>query len=219
MCGRFTIHANKKKLAEAIKLHIPEEYEPDYNIGPGREILSLAQDEASEPAMKMMHWGLRTPQNFHTNARIETADTKPRFRDAWAEHRCLIPANGFYEWLNDGVRKQPHYIYPEDKELLFFAGLWFPSSAPEMPYHCVVLTTAASERIHPIHHRMPVCLPKNLHQPWLNQSLTKDDAHQAASVHSFAAHSVSTRVNSVRNNDSDLILEVNPRTDEQMQLF
>ena len=95
MCGRYTLHANKKALAEAIALALPEDYEPNYNIGPGRGTLSIATRDKMQPVAKMMHWGLRTPQNFHINARIESADTTPRFRESWHAHRCLLPANGF----------------------------------------------------------------------------------------------------------------------------
>ena len=79
MCGRYTLHANKKALADAIALALPEDYKPNYNIGPGRETLGIVTREKVQVASTMMHWGLRTPQNFHINARIETADTAPRF--------------------------------------------------------------------------------------------------------------------------------------------
>lgn len=214
MCGRFTLHISKKKLAEAVAQSLPEDYEPDFNIGPGCDILTTTANAAGR-----MHWGLRTPQNFHVNARLETADSTPRFREAWEEHRCLIPANGFYEWLNDGVRKQPYYIYPPSDELLFFAGLWFPSTIAEQPAHCVILTTEADSSIRDIHHRMPVTLPKSVHTDWLTNALPKDEVISFSSKISYASHTVSTRVNSVQNKDSRLIVATTPQNDEQMQLF
>ena len=102
MCGRYALCANKKQLVEAIALALPETIKPDYNIGPGREVLSVSNDLEKAPRASFMHWGLKTPQNFHINARIETADTAPRFRESWEHHRCLIPASGFYEWYADG---------------------------------------------------------------------------------------------------------------------
>lgn len=214
MCGRYTLHVNKQTLAEAIAAAIPESYTPSYNISPGSEILTVTNEQVGS-----MNWGLRTPQNFHINARLETADTTPRFRDAWESHRCLIPANGFYEWLNDGVRKQPYYIYPPSDELLFFAGLWFPSELAEQASQCVVLTTAAQSAVKDVHERMPVMLPQSIHYDWLHNGLPKDEAASFAEKVYLEKHTVSTRVNSAHNKDSKLIQATTPQTDDQMQLF
>lgn len=220
MCGRYTLHLQKQKLAEAIAAALPDDYEPDYNIGPGREVLTLALDpESGGAAPGRMHWGLRTPQNFHVNARIETADTAPRFREGWAEHRCLVPANGFYEWYEDGLRKQPFYLYPESGNLLYFAGLWFPSQVDAHPASCVILTTAANESVGPVHSRMPVLLDPSLHADWLRHKLGRGDAVARSEATRLSAHTVSQRVNSVRNNDSSLIREVGALADDQMLLF
>ena len=214
MCGRYTLHANKQRLAEALAAAVPDSYSPDYNIGPGSDILALNKEQPTS-----MHWGLRTPQNFHINARLESADTTPRFRDAWETHRCLIPANGFYEWLNDGVRKQPYYLYPPGDGLLFLAGLWFPSELAEQPAHCVVLTTAAHGAARDVHERMPVILPQSVHADWLQLRLPRDEVTAFASKVYLEKHTVSTRVNSVQNKDSKLIRATSPQTDDQMQLF
>ncbi len=214
MCGRYTLHANQQTLAEAIAAAIPEDYTPSYNISPGSDILTVTATAADR-----MQWGLRTPQNFHINARLETADSTPRFRESWEENRCLIPANGFYEWLNDGIRKQPYYIYPPTDELLFFAGLWVPSTHPEQSAQCVILTTAAQETVRKVHDRMPVILPRSLHFDWLRHALPKDEANAFAQKVYLEKHSVSTRVNSVQNNDSKLVVATTPQTDDQMQLF
>lgn len=215
MCGRYTLHANKQSLAKAIAAAIPEDYRPNYNICPGSEILTIQANNHAE----RMQWGLRTPQNFHINARLETADTTPRFRESWEEYRCLIPANGFYEWLNDGVRKQPYYIYPPNDELLFFAGLWVPSTLPEQPAQCVILTTTTQGSIREIHERMPVILPQSVHHDWLLNALPKDEANSFAQKVYLDHHTVSSRVNSVHNNDSKLVVATTPQTDDQMQLF
>lgn len=219
MCGRFTLHSNKQKLAEAIALALPETIEPDYNIGPGREVLSLSQRKKEAPRATLMHWGLKTPQNFHVNARIETADTAPRFRDNWEEYRCLVPANGFYEWYADGLTKQPYYIYPTDREICFLAGLWYPSSRPEEPDTCILLTTAANQQIEGVHHRMPVILNTESHDAWLKNTLSKHEAIQLANAVPFEQHTVSRRVNSIHNNDSRLISATEPLQDDQMMLF
>lgn len=218
MCGRYTLHTNAKKLAQAIALEIPEAYEPGYNIGPGREVLSITGVEGHRVA-QMMHWGLKTPQNFHVNARIETADTAPRFRENWESFRCLVPANGFYEWYADGIVKQPYYLYPTDREIAYLAGLWYPASSAEQPHTCLLLTTEATPSIHAIHHRMPVILPEDLHRDWLNARLPKPSAVAAANAVTFGFHPVSQRVNSVQHNDSTLVRETSPLLDDQLSLF
>ncbi len=219
MCGRYTLHVQKQKLAEAIALALPYAYEPDYNIGPGREALSIATRDKVQAVATMMHWGLRTPQNFHINARIETADTSPRFRDSWHEHRCLLPANGFYEWYQDGITKQPYYIYPQDNALQYFAGLWFPSQDRESPPDFVILTTEAEASMRDIHERMPLILKQDAQADWLSGELGKRDAQAMANNVILEKHTVSRRVNSVQNKDSRLIEATSPLTDDQMMLF
>jgi putative SOS response-associated peptidase YedK len=219
MCGRFSLHTNKKKLAEAIAHAIPDSFAPSYNIGPGSDVLAVARGADGRTATGMMHWGLRTPQNFHINARLETADSTPRFRESWAAQRCLIPANGFYEWYEDGITKQPYYIYPRSDELLFFAGLWFPSAHLGEPAHCVILTTAADPSIQDVHPRMPTTLPQSLHADWLRNALPKDEVLAFSQKIHFEKHTVSSRVNNVHNKDSRLIVATTPQNDDQMQLF
>ena len=219
MCGRYTLHTNRQQLAEAIALALPEEYAPDYNIGPGREALSLANRDRSEPIASMMHWGLRTPQNLTINARIETADTKPRFRESWHAHRCLLPANGFYEWYKDGITKQPYYIYPESNTPVFFAGLWFPSADGERVPAFVILTMEAQSSIKAIHDRMPVILKPEARTDWLSGQLDKRAVQALGSRIRLDKHAVSRRVNSVRNKDSRLIEATSPPSDDQLRLF
>jgi putative SOS response-associated peptidase YedK len=219
MCGRYTLHTNKKVLAEAIALALPEAYEPNYNIAPGCETLSIATSEKEQSVATMMHWGLRTPQNFHINARIESADTTPRFRESWDAHRCLLPVNGFYEWYQDGITKQPYYIYPPQDTTHYFAGLWFPSTANESPPSFVILTTTALTSIHNIHERMPVILKQESKVSWLSGELGKRDVQSIASEMLLDKHTVSRRVNSVQNKDSRLIEATSPLTDDQMMFF
>jgi putative SOS response-associated peptidase YedK len=167
----------------------------------------------------MMHWGLRTPQNFHINARIESADTTPRFRESWDAHRCLLPVNGFYEWYQDGITKQPYYIYPPQDTTHYFAGLWFPSTAYESPPSFVILTTTALTSIHNIHERMPVILKQESKVSWLRGELGKRDVQSIVSEMLLDKHTVSRRVNSVQNKDSRLIEATSPLTDDQMMFF
>ena len=219
MCGRYTLHTDKKTLAEAIALTLPEDYKPNYNISPGRETLSVATRDKMQAVAMMMHWGLRTPQNFHINARIETADTTPRFRESWYAYRCLLPINGFYEWYQDGITKQPYYIYPPHDSLHYFAGLWFPSTSHESPPSFVILTTKANTTIHSIHERMPVILKQENQVSWLDGTLDTRDVQSLASKVILEKHTVSRRVNSVKNEDSRLIEATTLLTDDQMMLF
>lgn len=219
MCGRYTLHANKKQLAEAIALALPTDYAPDYNIGPGRETLAIANRDPEHTVTTLMHWGLRTPQNFHVNSRLETADTAPRFRESWAAQRCLLPANGFYEWYQDGVTKQPYYIYPADSQLIYFAGLWFAPLTEGAPATCVILTTAAQASIREIHDRMPLMLPPQAHADWLGNTLNKAQARELAAEIPLQRHTISRRVNSTQNRDSRLIEATSPLVDDQMMLF
>lgn len=219
MCGRYTLHVQKQQLAEAIALALPEAYAPDYNIGPGREVLSLATRDPVQAVATMMHWGLRTPQNFHINARIETADSAPRFRESWHAHRCLLPANGFYEWYQDGITKQPYYLYPQGEALVYFAGLWFPASEGGAPPAFVILTTEALGSMRDIHERMPVMFQAEAQTAWLSGALDKREAQAMARSIPLAKHTVSRRVNSVHNKDSRLIEGNSPLTDDQMMLF
>ncbi len=220
MCGRYTLHLSKNKLLKALALKIPQEFAPDYNIGPGREVLTILNRKGTGAKVEMMHWGLKTPQNFHINARIETADTTPRFRDSWAAHRCLIPANGFYEWYKDGISKQPYYLYPENNKLTYFAGLHFPlEEDPITPSKCVILTTDAHSNINHIHDRMPLTIPHSAHHEWLTNRLNKDDALEFGRNFEPAKHTVSYRINSVNNKESRLIKATAPENDDQMRLF
>jgi putative SOS response-associated peptidase YedK len=219
MCGRYTLHLDKKKLREALELEIPEDYEPDYNIGPGRKILGITRNSEKITGASMLNWGLKTPHNFHINARLETAHSTPRFRDSWFDNRCLIPANGFYEWYQDGVSKVPYYIYPEDQGLIYFAGLCFPSERTDEAISCVILTTNAIPSVRKIHERMPAIIPTSHHADWLNTSLNKSEVRELSERSALTPHSVSRRVNSVQNKDSRLIEATSPLADDQMMLF
>jgi putative SOS response-associated peptidase YedK len=219
MCGRYTLHTKREKLSEIIASALPADYAPDYNIGPGREALSIITGDRAQPVATRLHWGLRTPQNFHINARIETADTTPRFRESWRAHRCLLPANGFYEWYQDGITKQPYYIYPKHGEPVFFAGLWFPPAEDERVPAFVILTMAAQSSIETIHDRMPVLLETEAQAAWLRGQLDKGEAQARSHDVDLEKHTVSRRVNSVQNKDSRLIEATSPLNDDQMMLF
>lgn len=219
MCGRYTLHLDKAKLERVLPTEIPETYAPDFNISPGQSTLTLQVDGGGGFRTGMLHWGLKTPQNFLINARIETADTTPRFRDAWAGSRCLLPANGFYEWSKDGGGKQPYYIYPEGREVCFLAGLALPAAPPGRTDACMVLTTRAAESIEGIHHRMPVLLDWAEAEAFLRHQIEKRSVVRCAARRDFGFHPVSSRVNSPRNKDAGLIQATQAASDAQLRLF
>jgi putative SOS response-associated peptidase YedK len=146
------------------------------------------------------------------NARSETVDSKPSFRTAFKKRRCLIPADGFYEWKGPKGSKQPMYITVPDEEPFGFAGLWEywddKGKADEPILSCTILTTDASESIKEIHHRMPVILKPEAYGEWMQADTSSDDLKVLIStqIHTnFAFHPVSKAVNSVKNNSVELI--------------
>ncbi|MFT4902240.1 MAG: putative SOS response-associated peptidase YedK, partial [Lentimonas sp.] len=147
------------------------------------------------------------------------ADSAPRFRESWANQRCLLPANGFYEWYQDGVTKQPYYIYPAEPQLMYFAGLWFAPTHEGAPATCVILTTEAQPAIREIHDRVPLMLPASARADWLGNQLNKAQARELAASLILEKHTVSRRVNNVLNKDSRLIAATSPLVDDQMMLF
>src|SRR5690606_24437829 len=112
------------------------------------------------------------------NARSETARQKPSFREAWRSRRCLIPADGFYEWMQDGDKKRPQFIRLRSGEPFAFAGLWETWRGGDEPLHtCTILTTEANERLRPIHSRMPVILPRAAYDVWLDPDADGEFLH------------------------------------------
>lgn len=189
MCGRFTQISSWREICELLGLTGPAaNLRPRYNVAPGQDVAAVRMAGGGR-RLAMLRWGLipswaREPNIAYKliNARAETAGEKPSFRAAMRARRCLIPADGFYEWTRRGKARQPWLIAPENGVPFVFAGLWErwivprgaaltgslaeyrPGAAIET---CTVLTTAANERLAPIHHRMPVILPPDAFDPWL----------------------------------------------------
>ena len=218
MCGRFCLFSSSKGLSKDLGMVIDEPITPSHNISPGNDILTVRYDfESNKRCYGFYSWGLNTPQNSHINARIETIDTAPRFRDAWMDHRCLIPANGFYEWYRDGLTKQPYYISSKELCPLYFGALYYPISSSH--YQIVLITTQSNPCIESIHDRMPLLISKEHHNSWLKGQLNKKDVCQNQETFELQAHTVSKRVNSIMNNDASLIKEIDPIKDGQLRLF
>ena len=148
------------------------------------------------------------------NARGESVASKPSFRNALKKHRCLIPASGFYEWKGEKGNKQPYYVTSPSGKPFAFAGLWetwTPKNSDEKSVYksCTIITTAASESIREIHHRMPVILGSGFYEKWLNVEIQDSNEFEIilkdGVIYNMKYYPVSTFVNSVKNNDPDCI--------------
>ncbi len=190
-----------------------------YNIAPTQDVLTVVGD--APPRAGFTRWGLipRWAKNHSIgsrmiNARAETVADKPSFRDTFRRRRCLVLADGFYEWRRTPSGKRPMRIAMRSGEPFAFAGIWSIWDDPEgnrIPT-CAIITTSANELLRPIHHRMPVILPRNMEGFWLDRSI--EDPSRLRSVltpypdDAMEAYEVSTLVNSVANDGPDLIARV-----------
>ncbi len=218
MCGRYRL-SRRKQLVEEYFGTISEEYEwsPRYNVAPSQSVLTVRQN-AREPVRTLatMRWGLippwsKDPSVGHKgiNARSETVATTASFREPFRSRRCLIPADGFYEWKWEGKIKQPYCFEVNDGELFAFAGLWDRWRNPkgDVVETCSILTTTPNSLLADIHDRMPVILKPNDYDLWLDPAF-RDTASVSEMLKPFDAalmrrYPVSTRVNQVQNDDPD----------------
>lgn len=177
MCGRFTLATDLKIIAErfAAPALTVEASKPRYNIAPTQLVIVVGDD--GKRYMKQMRWGLipswaKDPSigNRMINARAETLAEKPAFRNPLKNSRCIIPADGFYEWQKLGKVKQPVRILLKSRQPFGFAGLWGRWQSPkgEEVLSCTIITTAANELLNAVHDRMPVILTRDAEAAWLN---------------------------------------------------
>ncbi len=175
MCGRFTLVSPFAVVTERFGAAAPAGLRPRYNIAPGQDILCVVADGARR--IEPMRWGLipfwaKDPSigNRLINARAETLAVKPSFRGAFAKRRCLIAADGFYEWRRAGRRKVPVYLFLRSRKPFGFAGLYEVWKAPDGREirTCTIVTTGANDLVRPIHDRMPVIVPAALEDRWLD---------------------------------------------------
>ena len=189
MCGRFTQRLSWRELQEFLDLiGAPQNLRPRYNVAPGQSIATVRLADGGR-RLSMLRWGLipawaKEPSIGYKmiNARAETTYQKPSFRAAFKARRCLIPADGFYEWKREGKAKQPYLIGLKDGGGFVFAGLWESWIVPaglaltgslaelapgDVLETCTILTTEANAALAPIHPRMPVILPAEAYDPWL----------------------------------------------------
>ena len=225
MCGRFTLTSNSDELQGRFGFLSEftdsefSDHGPRYNIAPTQAVLTVTND--GQRRGEVMRWGLIPfwAKDLKVGARMinavgETASTKPAFRKAFKKKRCLVLANGFYEWKKDGNRRLPTYIYLKNNEPLAFAGLWetWKSSEGLVVRSCTIITTSANSFIEPIHNRMPVILSGETQALWLDP-LTEDAAVVTpllvpCPAEAMNSYIVSQLVNSARNNVPDCISPV-----------
>jgi putative SOS response-associated peptidase YedK len=194
MCGRFQLTASPEEIAEHYQLSRLPKYQPCFNITPARKILCIVELEDKSLKAVNLFWGLvpswsKDTKNSHhlINARAETIREKPSFRAAFQKRRCLIVAQGFYEWQKLESGKQAFHIHHQDNQLFAFAGLWEQwQHEVETLYSCTIITTAANELMQPIHERMPVIMPAGCHHDWLNITSNTDDAYDLLENSAYA---------------------------------
>lgn len=213
MCGRFTLTRREDELVETFDVpDLAFDYAPSFNVAPGQAVAVLAQDMVSR-RIGSLTWGL-VPSGFEKpgrgliNARAETVTSKPSFRDSFAYRRCLIPADGFYEWKTEGSAKTPYWFHRPDSGLFTMAALWdhwSPSDGAEL-YTFAILTTGAGDDVREIHDREPLVIGAGSRDAWLARDTPLDDVVELLSARaSWARHEVDRRVGSPAQNDPGLI--------------
>ncbi len=241
MCGRYVSVRSDADLVDefdAIDATSGETVEPDYNVAPTKPVRVIVNrplrdaDGRPQPVptrqLRVVSWGLvpswakdRSIASRLINARIESVASKPAFRRAFARRRCLVPADGWYEWkASDSGRKQPVYMTPSDGHGLAFAGLYeFWGPPGQTLTTCTVITSPAEGVLAEIHDRMPLVLPATAWQRWLDPSVVDPSDliqpwDEAAGEH-LELRPVATMVNSVDNNGPELIRFAEPEPDPQ----
>lgn len=201
--------------------HVPN-LEPRYNIAPTQPVAVVRLDrEGRRREFTLMRWGLIPSWakdigigNRLINARAETLTEKPAFRTAFRRRRCLIPADGFYEWQKQATRKQPYFIGLPDRRPFAFAGLWehWEGADGSVLDSCTIITTAANERVRVLHDRMPVILERADFADWLNPSTTLDRLLHLLRPYPFEMllYPVSTLVNAPENDRPECIVPLVP---------
>jgi putative SOS response-associated peptidase YedK len=221
MCGRYTLTTDAAMLQAEFKLDsIPQDLAPRYNIAPTQPV-AVVVNEGGARQLDVFQWGLipfwakdKAIGSKMINARAETLAEKPSFKRPLQKQRCLVLADGFYEWQKTSRGKIPTYIHLKDRKPFAFAGLWdrWTASDGEEILSCTIVTTTPNSLIEPIHNRMPVILPQEAVETWLNpveqSPKTLLPLLKAYPAGKMASYHVSKLVNSPANDLPDCIRPV-----------
>ncbi len=219
MCGRYGLFGDGVALAELFGfdlVEMPYDYRPRWNVAPTTPVLTLRNIEDSRKP-DLMRWGLIPPwqkpeapiRRPLINARAETIAERPTFRTPFARQRCLVIADGFYEWRRSASTRTPMWIHQSDEQPFAFAGVWSRWRGPDGPIEsCAIITCEPNELMSPIHNRMPVILPSASYDDWLGEGSPEElllDLIEPSEWPDFTTRQVSSQVNSVRNDGPSLI--------------
>ena len=213
MCGRFQLTQDQDWMAE-FGVSEPPDLTPRYNIAPTQDIVAIRREASGVRRAGLLRWGLvpyfaEDPAvgNRLINARAESVARKPAFREPFQKRRCLVPADGFYEWRRVGRARDPYLIKMRDGRTFAFASVWdgWKTDAGRLE-SCAILTTAANALVAPIHGRMPVVLDRSSYELWLDPDAREEDLHRILRpfpAEEMVAYAVSARVNSTAVDDPE----------------
>ena len=226
MCGRFTLKSPRRIKIPGVDPFAIDSLVPRYNIAPTQSVLTIMQREANREAT-FLQWGLiprwsKEAKGF-INAREETIEEKRSFSESFERRRCLIPADGFYEWQRTGKMAQPYYFQLKHEAPFAFAGIWDQWAWDGQSItSCAVITTQANEVLAPIHNRMPVILHPHLYDLWLSDNSRPSDLKSLLMpfpASEMTSHAVSYDVNHAKIDNENLVLPVEPNVGVNYRLF
>ena len=214
MCGRFAFYSPSEATAALFGVNDAPPVEPRFNIAPTQDIAAIRNDADGSPEFALLRWGLipswaKDPSigNRMINARAETVAEKPSFRAAYSRRRCVVLADGFYEWRREGSQKTPYFISLASAAPFVLGGIWenwTDKESGESIQSTALITTEANDFMQPLHHRMPMIMEAPAANDWLGGS--KDMLEEAAqNSPPLQAWPVDRRVNNARNQGDDLI--------------
>ena len=222
MCGRFTLKRPERVNFHRIERSVFDGLVPRFNIAPSQDILTVVERGAQREAT-FLQWGLipywsKEPKAV-INARVETIEEKPSFKESFQRRRCLIVADGFYEWERVGKLSQPYYFQMKDGAPFAFAGIWDTWGGRSS---CAIITTTANELLSEIHNRMPVILPSESFDLWLSDASRSSDLKELLvpfPADLMKSHAVGCEVNDTKTDDESLLRPVEPNIGVTMRLF
>jgi putative SOS response-associated peptidase YedK len=223
MCGRYSLGVSAEVLAQAFRLASVPQLLPRYNIAPTQAVPIIRVERDGQRHLHLLHWGLipwwaDDPKvgNRMINARSESADKAPAFRQAFQQRRCLIPADAFYEWQKRGTRKQPYLVRMRDGRPFAFAGLWerWRGKGDEKIESFTILTTEPNEVTSPLHDRMPAIVDPADYEKWLDPRQQSAEALKEMlrppPADQMEAFPISARVNKPENDDPEIVKPLQP---------